>query len=294
MSEKRILINPELFKIGRTNKTRKNPSEKKIKIKNQTMKNETNILRHIRQKQDEIFKNIISENANQKETPDGEDHFESDFQKSLHHMEEILSRTDIGKQRITHNKTLRTSAPPPPLTAPVFTPLSPYNVQNPPPYGCLRGGGLPTYREWRHTLKNTPSPPPPPPSNPEPAKILSEMKQNLDLHPIVSGSGSGKKPTRQKRTIKRIFQVGKSKVYPKVGVLVSNRTLRTNTIKMKQELKQTPIATIRKFLVKKGFIKVGSNSPNDILRKMYESVSMICGEVQNHNPDYLLYNYLKE
>ena len=31
---------------------------------------------------------------------------------------------------------------------------------------------------------------------------------------------------------------------------------------------------------------------NAVLRKMYESAVMICGEVQNHNPDNLLYNYL--
>jgi len=28
------------------------------------------------------------------------------------------------------------------------------------------------------------------------------------------------------------------------------------------------------------------------LRKMYESLSLICGDVYNHNPDTLLYNYM--
>ena len=32
--------------------------------------------------------------------------------------------------------------------------------------------------------------------------------------------------------------------------------------------------------------------PNDILRKMYESLSLVCGEIQNHNPDTLLFNYI--
>jgi hypothetical protein len=48
---------------------------------------------------------------------------------------------------------------------------------------------------------------------------------------------------------------------------------------------------IRKTLIKTGFIKVGSIAPNDVLRQMYESMSLICGEVQNHNPDNLVYNF---
>ena len=56
-------------------------------------------------------------------------------------------------------------------------------------------------------------------------------------------------------------------------------------------LKQIPMQEIKRELIKKGFIRVGSIAPNDVLRKMYESVSLICGEIQNHNPDNLLYNF---
>jgi hypothetical protein len=50
-------------------------------------------------------------------------------------------------------------------------------------------------------------------------------------------------------------------------------------------LKQTPIDEVRRYLTKKGFIRVGSDAPNDVLRKMYESAVLICGEIQNHNPE---------
>ena len=53
-----------------------------------------------------------------------------------------------------------------------------------------------------------------------------------------------------------------------------------------------PIQDIKKYLIKRGLLKVGSTAPNDILRKMYESSILLCGEVQNHNPDYLLYNFM--
>ena len=58
-----------------------------------------------------------------------------------------------------------------------------------------------------------------------------------------------------------------------------------------QVIKQTPIQDVRKFLIKRGIIKVGSVTPNEVLRKMYESASMMCGDLYNHNPDNLLYNY---
>jgi hypothetical protein len=92
--------------------------------------------------------------------------------------------------------------------------------------------------------------------------------------------------------VKRTYNIGKSKVLPKVSVLVSNRTLRNNVSTQSQNLKQVPIDEVKKYLMKRGFIKVGSSSPNDVLRKMYESAVLICGEVQNHNPDNLLYNFL--
>ena len=75
---------------------------------------------------------------------------------------------------------------------------------------------------------------------------------------------------------------------------MSNKTIRSNISTKTQLLKQEPIQDIKKFLIKKGFIKVGTPTPNDILRKMYESVVLICGEVQNHNPENLLYNYVHD
>jgi hypothetical protein len=97
---------------------------------------------------------------------------------------------------------------------------------------------------------------------------------------------------KQKRTTLRTFRVGKSKVYPRVGVLIPNKTIRTQVLEKKQKIRETPIEDVRKYLIKKGLIRVGSSCPNDVLRKMHESSMMMCGEIQNHNPDNLLYNYL--
>ena len=91
--------------------------------------------------------------------------------------------------------------------------------------------------------------------------------------------------------VKKAIEIIQSKKYPKVSVLVSNKTIRKNIYTNKTLLQQTSIEDIKKYLIKRGFIKVGSIAPNNVLRKMYESVMTICGDVYNHNSNNLLYNY---
>ena len=61
-----------------------------------------------------------------------------------------------------------------------------------------------------------------------------------------------------------------------------------------QLLKQKPILEIKRYLIRHGFIKIGSICPDDLMRKMYESAVLMCGEIQNHNPDNLLHNYIND
>jgi hypothetical protein len=96
------------------------------------------------------------------------------------------------------------------------------------------------------------------------------------------------------KIIRRTYNVGKDKFRPVVGVLLPNRTIRNNVANKAFKFKHTPVEEIRKFLLRNGFIKVGSTSPNDVLYKMYESIMLIDGEVKNHNPDNLLYNFFND
>jgi hypothetical protein len=190
-----------------------------------------------------------------------------------------------------------------------------------PKYGCLKNGSLPTYRSWLNkTQRNsTPYNTPPPqtfvrntiehaipvaePNLVQEAPIRanenllrsSAVAQTMaKLHTIQNNERMMNKKQRQKRTIRRTYKIGKSKVLPKISVLVSNRTIRNNISTKSQLLKQVPIQDVKKFLIKRGFIKVGSTAPNDVLRKMYETASLICGDVQNHNPENLLYNFVND
>jgi hypothetical protein len=185
-----------------------------------------------------------------------------------------------------------------------------------PQWGCLRGGSLPTYRSWK-TQKYRPMM-----ENTSVAMINGAIAPSTTPNPLFQGGSQNqsiinvdpfpektimhktrekiaseqKKPTmhykKQKKTIKRTYRVGKSKYAPKVSVLVSNKTIRNTISEKTHAIQQIPIEDIRRSLLKQGFIRVGTTAPNDVLRKMYESVSLICGEVQNHNPDNLLYNFL--
>lgn len=124
---------------------------------------------------------------------------------------------------------------------------------------------------------------------------IAEMKKQYERKKATETRPRPKplfKKLRQKRTLRRTYHVGKSKHYPRVGVLVSNKTLRKQITTKAQLLKQVPMDEVKKTLIKKGFIKVGSTAPTDVLRKMFESISLVCGDIQNHNPDNLLYNYL--
>ena len=225
---------------------------------------------------------------------------------------------------ITSESALNTAA----STTPTITSNIHTSHNITPQYGCLKNGNLPTYRNYMnrtqnnkpalHIGGNTPLINNIPTSNnqstainemniienkpvnqdniiddriSEGLKKMSELKQKQDILNKIKYGGKPKKMKR-KKTLRRTYKIGRSQVAPKVSVLVSNKTLRNKVTTKSQLLKQTPILEVKKYLIKHGIIRVGSTTPNDVLRKMYESMSLICGEVQNHNPDTLLYNYI--
>lgn len=123
-------------------------------------------------------------------------------------------------------------------------------------------------------------------------KLASEKKQMISK--MQNPNKKQVKYKKQKKIYRRTYKVGKSKIMPKVGVLVSNHTIRSRIKNQTHDLSKVPIKDVRRFLIKKGFIKVGTIAPPDVLRKMYESVCTVCGEVKNHNSENLLYNFLND
>jgi hypothetical protein len=224
-----------------------------------------------------------------------------------------------GMQDVTNNVYTTLSSP----TATINTQILPT-----PKYGCLKNGTLPTYRNLMNQTRknvqgenvggstmqsnidvNTNNPNTNSavganrsdtniaPLSPNISTIMKNAIQSNQIQTKLENMNRNKakpKKMKRKKTIRRTYKIGRSKIMPKVSVLVSNKTIRNQISTKTHIIKQTPIHEIRKYLIKHGFIRVGAITPNDVLRKMYETAMLMCGEIQNHNPDNLLYNFLHD
>ena len=158
-----------------------------------------------------------------------------------------------------------------------------------PKYGCLKYGSL-----WRGktTQKNTPPAATTTNTTTTTTSVLLEKKLADDLarqKGMLTDAVRNRKKYC-KKTSRRVHKIGKRESL--IGVLISNKKMRNDMTEKLHGLKRKNMGDVRKFLYQHGFIKIGSCSPDDLLRDIYENCSMLCGVVENHNPDNVLYNYL--
>jgi hypothetical protein len=94
--------------------------------------------------------------------------------------------------------------------------------------------------------------------------------------------------TVQKKIVRRKLRTGK--IRDRVSILIPNKTIRNRVDNHRQAIHQTPIQDVKKYLIKRGFLKVGSTAPNDVLRKMYEELNLL-GNMNNQSGHNLVYNF---
>jgi hypothetical protein len=127
--------------------------------------------------------------------------------------------------------------------------------------------------------------------------VLNNVSPPVSQNTITGGDAANaeEEPDKRyiKRTIKKKYTLGKSTVYRKVGILIKNNATRKKIINAQKDLKKKSIHDIKKYLVEHGLLKVGSNAPNNVLRKTYES-AMLTGEVVNQNKDVLIHNLMND
>lgn len=298
----------------------------KDKTKDKTLKKRS-ILKMIREQQQKNYDSMFDKPKIKEKNG-----FENEFQKATSYLNDLVkNKNQISSHSSVKNATvkqkpimLNTPTIQTPIQAtgqPVFPEAEQVNINFPsthheeinikpivsshsplPEYGCLKNGNLPTYRNFMNkTLKNIGG------SNAsnnienktltnemetrEQIKDLSLRNQKREMNKMLLPKKM-KRPTKRRKTIKRTYKIGRSKTKPNIGVLISNKTIRNKISTQKNLLKQHSIPDIKRYLVKHGFIKVGSATPNDVLRKMYETAVLVCGEIVNHNPDNLLFNFM--
>jgi hypothetical protein len=214
------------------------------------------------------------------------------------------------------------------------------------PYGILKGGTKPTYKDWTKTQRNYDV------TNPQAALTIQGVElnkgknerenrlnnlreklkqkqiedfvnksddimitQNLISPPVKNvipqiqvqsqpqkniipvNVGIGEEIIAMKRitkkTIKRKYTLGRSKIKKTVSVLVKDRGTRKLILGAQKDLKRKSINDVREYLRDHNLIKIGSNAPNDVIRKLYES-AMLAGEITNSNSEILLHNFSKD
>ena len=317
---RKFSINLDSFKFsGNGTRKKRVPVTKKFKIKappKPPVKSlKRNLLKFIRNQQAQKLK------STSKSTDVNIDDFKSDFNQSISYLSDVSKKSDDDAK--VKNRTLKHFMPgdnkPPvmltnilgmePVVMHIQSPVPLPNIQipsmrlnipPPPKYGCLKGGKLPLYHQYTRknydttaTIPNNVQVHPQNPALPLPMDLSGgrKVEQIAKMTNFMNSKYKIPQPKRQRKTVKRIHNVGKSKNVPRVSVLISNRTIRNNISTKSQLLKQTPIQDVRKFLVRNGFIKIGSIAPNDVLRKMYETASLVCGEIHNYSPENLVYNF---
>ena len=400
MSNKTISINPSLFSVNGS-KTKKN-REKKGKpavplISPSVLKNK--LLKRIKEHKQKETQNL--ENNKRKLnneiniTPNTSIDYSDEFTESLNYLQSLSKQKTLNEERMKnikrkedierrtirnyHSSNINVNNPlinidlPEELiqsNIPISNiPLSNISVpfkQDDVPYGVLKGGLKPSYREWSKTQRNNIV------TNPNASLIIEggisnsqknarenrlnllrqkiknkneELKadvmlnENLIKKPISQleinqpnvintnqsnislpntslfinqqNSGQPNVPSLNndsqqegagkligtkhitKKTIKRKYTLGRSQIKKTVGVLIKDRGTRKKVLTAQKDLKRRNINDIKSYLREHNLIKSGSNAPNDVLRKMYES-AMLSGEITNSNPETLLHNFSKE
>jgi hypothetical protein len=316
---KTISINPDLFKLANNKKTsrkkREKAEKKDIKVKspqNEKQKNKLirrqHILKRLREQQEKNYNKLIQESKPVKQNnKSANSSFNNDFSESVEYFNNLSIK---NKEKESHNYTLKNYQSNKSNGGVLNNQLDIHPVTNgldindkneihlskpvidnvsTPVWGCLKNGNLPTFRNWKNStqkINNSEEEEEEDNFKKEVRSKMKYMKEDEEIQPKLNLI------KKQKRTVKRTHKVGRSSVFSKIGVLVSNKTIRNNVINKTQEIKQVPIEEVRRYLVKKGLIKIGSIAPNDVLRKMYETSNLICGDLENHNVENLLHNYL--
>ena len=165
-----------------------------------------------------------------------------------------------------------------------------HNLPQDKPYGALKGGTKPSYREYFN-------------------KTLKRHHSNNDYEKGQNGGGTGsvyknnkKKSSRPKHLPRKIKQIKRKttvkkyklgKYGKKISILIKNNKTIKKIQNAQRELKNVPIHDVKNELIKNNLLKLGSTAPSNLLRKMYEDANM-AGKVINVGGDTFMHNFMND
>ena len=159
------------------------------------------------------------------------------------------------------------------------------------PYGILKNGIKPTYKNWTNKDQHITEPIIDNPINniSDSYSITDNTSSIKDFQSTVTDGQSTNVPLIQGIEVKKVFNLGKNKKNKTVSVLLKNNTTRKKIETDKVNFKKTNLSTVKNFLKKQNLIKFGTSAPNNLLREMYENTKL-CGEIINDNTASIIHN----
>ena len=185
-----------------------------------------------------------------------------------------------------------------------------------PPYGCLKGGSQPTFREWKSTtqknlgftsddddddddefendlkeIQKEKSEPTDTNFSKSMINIEKSIPPPIERENKLNNLRQKKGGYVTKKTLKRKYKLGKSKKNNSISVLIKSTQTKKKVMDEKKKIENEDINKIKKYLREHNLIRIGSTTPNDVLKTMYES-AILSGFVNNSSDDVMLHNYL--
>ena len=348
---KPITINPELFKVGGGTKKEKhshNKTQKISTIKNNIQPNKLKRdllqkIKNYKQKEKNSSENVerksIQNNSNDESNREKKgiyknldtrenNEFQNEFMKSLNFLQQLSQK---GR-----NKTMKANRPLINIDMPdnlkenndSESELTITNKENGDvPYGCLKNGSKPTFRQWKnYTVKNTSYKEPQLvnlPVKSEPINSVQDNQTNIIKNNELSNQINNEINNEIKREVSQVInnsieQNGNQNTYfnpksnngyistktktikyhlgkknRKVSILIKNAATRKKINAEHNKIKRTSVLEMKNYLRKHNLLKAGSEAPNDVIRKLYEQC-LLSGNINNTNKDNLLHNYLND
>ena len=186
-------------------------------------------------------------------------------------------------------------------------------IKDEPPHGCLKNGKKPTFREWASKILGGGKPPYDGGMTGDGGGggggggdggggggVDSSNSTDTNIQSAGGGDGDGSvggidpsqiagMRVKIRKTHKKRYRIGKHDDV--VGVLLKNKQTQRHIQSQHLTLRQKSIGEIRKYLYDHHLLKIGSNAPPDVLRRMYED-AILTGDVKNTNDGVMLHNFM--